>query len=56
MTLYNLVITVTKEQMANHIPFHGPGKQLNIKTAFHMTFFLVIYLFFGTAAIYLNNI
>jgi hypothetical protein len=39
MTLYNSTITVTKEQMTNHIPFHGHGEKLNIKMTFHMAFF-----------------
>jgi hypothetical protein len=46
MTLYNLV-TVTKEQMTNHIPFHSPGEQLNIKITFHMALFLLFVYFFG---------
>jgi len=57
MTPYNLIVTVTKEQMTNHILSHGPGEQLNIKVTFFMTFLLFIYFWEGgrgTAAAPLN--
>jgi len=50
MTLYNLIITVTNEQMTNHIPFHGPGEQLKVKTTFLMAFLLLFICFFGENA------